>query len=129
VTEKPKWRIAYIEDDPDMIDLVRIILDADRFEVVGATNGRAGLALMHQFPPDVVLLDLMLPDMGGWTVYEAIKKDADLSELPVIVVTAQNTAIDRILGEQIAKVQVYLTKPFTPHELRAAVEKVLPASG
>ena len=129
MTERSKWRIAYIEDDPDMIDLVRIILDSDRYEVVGAANGRSGLALMQQSSPDLVLLDLMLPDMGGWTVYEAMKKDADLSELPVIVVTAQNTPIDRILGEHIAKVQVYLTKPFTPHELRAAVEMVLPPSG
>jgi two-component system, OmpR family, response regulator VicR len=125
VTAKEKVLVFYIEDDPDMIDLVRIILDAERFKVIGAADGSTGLALMHDSPPDIVLLDLMLPDMGGWAVYQAMKEDAQLSELPVIVITAQNTPIDRILGEHIAKVQVYITKPFSPHELRAAVETVL----
>ncbi len=129
MTGRQKLRIFYIEDDPDMIDLVRIILDSERFEVVGAGDGRTGLALMHNSTPDVVLLDLMLPDMAGWAVYQAMKEDADLNHLPVIVITAQNTPIDRILGEEIARVQVYITKPFSPQELRNAVETVLIPSG
>jgi two-component system, OmpR family, response regulator VicR len=129
VTGTEKVHIFYIEDDPDMIALVRIILDAERFEVASAANGCTGLALMRHSPPDLVLLDLMLPDMGGWAVYQAMKEDTDLRELPVIVVTAQNTPIDRILGEHIARVQVYITKPFTPQELRTAVDTVLTSPG
>jgi two-component system, OmpR family, response regulator VicR len=128
VTEREKRCIVYIEDDPDMIDLVRIILGDERYQIVGAADGSTGLALLRYSQPDVVLLDLMLPDMGGWSVYEAMKEDVELSKLPVIVITAQNTPIDRILGEHIAKVQVYVTKPFSPHELRAAVEMVLAPS-
>ena len=125
MADNGKYQVVYIEDDPDMIDLVRIILDQERFDVVGATDGQTGLELMQNAPPDLVLLDLMLPDMGGWAVYQAMKENDDLSAIPVIVITAQSTPIDRILGEHIAKVQVYLTKPFSPHELRSAVNLVL----
>ncbi len=126
--EPGKQRIVYIEDDPDMIELVRIMLDRHRFDLVGAKDGEMGLKLMRDAPTALVLLDLMLPDMGGWAVYQAMKDDDQLSEIPVIVVTAQNTPIDRILGEHIAKVQVYITKPFSPGELRTAVDSTLAAN-
>lgn len=118
-------RVVYIEDDPDMIDLVRMMLDPDHFDIVDASDGGTGLALMRETSPDLLLLDLMLPDMGGWSVYQAMKKDETLKEIPVIVITAQNTPIDRILGEHIARVQMYITKPFSPHELRTAITTVL----
>mgnify|MGYP006302771607 CR=1 FL=1 len=123
--ETNKQRIVYVEDDPDMIELVKIMLDRNRFDLVGATDGMKGLDLMREAPTDLVLLDLMLPDMGGWAVYQTMKDDQQLNRIPVIVVTAQNTPVDRILGEHIAKVQVYITKPFSPQELRSAVDEVL----
>lgn len=123
-----KHRVVYIEDDPDMIDLARIILGEDQFEILEAADGATGLALMRETTPDLLLLDLMLPDMGGWTVYQTMKEEEALSGVPVIVITAQSTPIDRILGEHIAKVQVYLTKPFSPQELRTAVSQVLSTS-
>ena len=125
MAETHKYRIVYIEDDPDMIELVSLMLDADRFDLVGATDGETGLALMHDAKPDVLLLDLMLPDLGGWAIYQDMKDDVDLKDVPVVVLTAQNAPMDRILGEHIAKVQVYITKPFGPVELRGAVNKVL----
>ncbi|MGC9520395.1 MAG: response regulator transcription factor [Anaerolineae bacterium] len=121
--------VVYIEDDPDMIDLVSMILDSQRFDIKGALDGNAGLAMMRETLPDLVLLDLMLPDMAGWAVYQAMKDDQVLNQVPVIVITAQNKPIDRILGEHIAKVQVYITKPFSPAELRTAVDNVLKAAG
>lgn len=125
MAETNKHCIVYIEDDPDMIDLVGIMLGSERFELIGATDGSTGLALMRERSPEVVLLDLMLPDMGGWAIYQAMKEDEELKSIPVIVITAQNTPIDRILGEHIAKVQVYITKPFSPTDLRTAVDTVL----
>jgi two-component system, OmpR family, response regulator VicR len=125
VAEKDKQRIVYVEDDPDMVELVQMMLDRKRFNVVGAKDGSTGLELIQQAPPALVLLDLMLPDVGGWSVYQTMKEDPDLSKIPVIVLTAQNTPVDRILGEHIAKVQVYITKPFSPAELRDAVDSVL----
>ena len=125
MAEKDKQRIVYVEDDPDMVELVQMMLDQKRFNIVGARDGTTGIGLIHQAPTALVLLDLMLPDMGGWAVFQTMKDDPDLSEIPVIVVTAQNTPIDRILGEHIAKVQVYITKPVSPAELRGAVDMVL----
>ncbi|MBN1249403.1 MAG: response regulator [Anaerolineae bacterium] len=108
-----------------MVELVKIMLDRQRFDVVGAEDGTMGLQQMREAPTALVLLDLMLPDMGGWAVYQTMKADAELSKIPVVVVTAQNTPIDRILGEHIAKVQMYIAKPFSPKELRSAVDAVL----
>ena len=122
-----KHRIIYIEDESDMIDLVKIMLDSERYDLIGALDGTTGLSMMRETSPDLVLLDLMLPDMGGWAVYQEMKEDEALSSIPVIVITAQNTPIDRVLGEHIAKVQVYITKPFTPNGLRTAVQEVLSA--
>lgn len=127
MAEIDRQRIVYIEDDPDMVELVKIMLDRTRFDVVGAEDGTTGLQLMREAPTALLLLDLMLPDMGGWAVYQTMKEDPDLRQIPVVVVTAQNTPVDRILGEHIAKVQLYITKPFSPKELRSAVNAVLTA--
>lgn len=117
--------IVYIEDDLDMIDLVVLILGRGQYNLIGATTGREGLEIMLQNPPDLVLLDIMLPDMGGWAVYQQIKTDPLLHDIPVIAVTAQNAPVDRVLGEHIAKVEAYVTKPFSPKQLRETVKEVL----
>ena len=69
MADNPK-RLVYIEDEPEMIDLVRLILNRRGYEVIGANGGRNGLALVQQELPDLVLLDLMMPDMDGWDVYQ-----------------------------------------------------------
>lgn len=125
MAEKDERRVVYIEDDPDMIELVQMMLAGRRFNVVGAKDGNTGLELIRQAPTALVLLDLMLPDVGGWAVYQMMREDPDLSKIPVIIVTAHNTPTDRMLGEHIAKVHVYVTKPFSPSELRDAIDMVL----
>jgi two-component system response regulator VicR len=120
-----KKTIVYIEDDEDMIDLVQLVLGSAEFILIGATTGQEGLDIMGKNPPDLILLDIMLPDMGGWAVYQKIKLDPVLQKIPVIAVTAQNAPIDRVLGEHIAKVQAYVTKPFSPKALRTTVREVL----
>lgn len=125
MADSGRQRVVFIDDDPDMVNLVTLMLDQNRFDVVGASDGVTGLNLMHQTPPDVVLLDLMLPDMGGWDIYQVMRDDPDLADIPVIIVTAQNTPIYRILGERVAQVQFYITKPFSPTTLRNAVDAAL----
>jgi DNA-binding response OmpR family regulator len=73
----------------------------------------------------LVLLDLMMPDMDGWEVYQQMKADDELKNIPVIVVTAKAQSIDKVLGLHIAKVDDYVTKPFGPQELLQSVNKVL----
>jgi len=118
-------RILCIEDDPEMIDLIRLILGRRGFEVIGAAGGQAGLQAIRQQLPDLVLLDLMMPDMDGWEVYQQMKADEKTRNIPVIVVTAKAQSIDKVLGLHIARVDDYIVKPFSPQELLHSVEKVL----
>ena len=121
----PVKHIICIEDEMEMIDLIRIILGRRGFEVIGANGGREGLHMVREKHPDLVLLDLMMPDMDGWEVYQQMKADEATRNIPVIVVTAKAQNIDKVLGLHIAKVDDYIAKPFSPQELLTSVEKVL----
>ncbi len=123
--QTPQKRILCIEDEPEMIVLIRLILGRRGFEVTGATGGKAGLEAVRAERPDLVLLDLMMPDMDGWEVYQQMKADEATRHIPVIVVTAKAQSIDKVLGLHIAKVDDYIAKPFSPQELLNSVEKVI----
>jgi len=118
-------QIIYIEDEQDMIDLVRLILNRKGYEVKGANGGREGLDLIRANSPDLVLLDLMMPDMDGWDVYQQLKADEATRTIPVIVITAKAQNIDKVLGIHIAKVDDYICKPFSPQQLIDSVESVV----
>ena len=124
MADTPK-KIVCIEDEPEMIDLVKLILSRYGFEVIGAGGGRSGLEAIRKHKPDLVLLDLMMPDMDGWEVYQQMKADSEMKEIPVVVVTAKAQSIDKVLGLHIAKVDDYITKPFGPDDLRNSIERVL----
>lgn len=117
--------IIYIEDDPEMIDLVSMILGRRGFQIHGAPGGRKGLDLIIADPPDLILLDLMMPEFDGWDVYQQLKAMESTKHIPVIVITAKAQPVDRVLGMHIAKVDDYITKPFHPQELLDSVERVL----
>jgi DNA-binding response OmpR family regulator len=123
--EEKTYRFVCIEDEPEMIDLIELILDRRDFELVGAVGGREGLDAIQRLKPDLVLLDLMMPDVDGWEVYQQMKADPELRNIPVIIVTAKAQSIDKVLGLHIAKVDAYVTKPFGPQELLASINKVL----
>lgn len=118
-------KIVCIEDDPEMIDLVELILTRQGYEVTGATGGEAGLQAIESVKPDLVLLDLMMPDMDGWEVFQQMRANDAMKDIPVIVVTAKAQSIDKVLGLHIAKVDDYITKPFGPSELLTSVLRVL----
>lgn len=117
--------VIYVEDDLEMIDLVSLILNRRGYQVHGAHGGRHGLDLILKEIPDLVLLDLMMPGMDGWEVFQQIKANEKTRHIPVIIITAKAQDIDRVLGLHIAKVDDYICKPFRPQELVDAVEKVL----
>jgi len=116
--------ILCVEDEPEMIDLIRLILSRKGFNVQGAAGGVEGIRLIRELRPNLVLLDLMMPDMDGWEVYQQMKADPALRDIPVIVVTAKAQNIDKVLGLHIAKVDDYIAKPFSPQELLESVERV-----
>jgi DNA-binding response OmpR family regulator len=117
--------ILCIDDEPDMLELLTIILKRTGVKVSGANNGLDGLRMIDELKPDLVILDLMMPIMGGWEVYQQIKADENIRHIPVIIVTAKAQQVDRVLGIHIAKVEDYITKPFSPSELVASVTRVL----
>ncbi|MCA1899530.1 MAG: response regulator [Chloroflexi bacterium] len=117
-------RILCIEDEQEMIDLIQLILTRRGFEVRGASGGKEGLQAVRELHPDLVLLDLMMPDMDGWEVYQQMKADEATRGIPVIIVTAKSQNIDKVLGLHIAKVDDYISKPFGPQELIDSVERI-----
>ncbi len=119
--------VVYVEDDLEMIDLVTLILSRRGYDVKGAHGGRQGLDIILQTMPDLILLDLMMPDVDGWEVYQQLKANEKTKMIPVIVITAKAQPIDRVLGLHIAKVDAYISKPFHPQELLNTIDQVLKA--
>jgi len=125
MTEKTTKMILCIEDQQEMIDLIRLILSRRNFEIRGANSGKEGLEIIRTEHPDLILLDLMMPEMDGWEVYQQMKADDATRDIPVIVLTAKAQSIDKVLALHIAKVDDYIAKPFSPQELLTSVDNVL----
>lgn len=120
-----KKTVVYFEDDNDMVELVRIILNREDYQVRGVSDGLTGIQLIQETLPDAILLDLMLPDMDGWEIFRQLKNDPTTAGIPVIVITAKAQSIDKVLGLEIAKVDDYISKPFRPNELIERINKIL----
>ena len=113
-----------IDDERAIRLLCRVNLAASGMEVLEAADGRAGLDLARNERPDLVLLDVMMPDVDGWTVARELAADEETREIPVVFLTARAEAADRRLGEQLGGVG-YLVKPFDPVSIGDVVEDVL----
>jgi DNA-binding response OmpR family regulator len=120
--------VVCIEDEPGVIELIRLILERRGLQVMGAESGQAGLDMVRELRPCLVLLDLMLPGMDGWEVYRRMKADSMLKVIPVIIVTAKAEGIDEVLAKHVAKVDDYIKKPFSLKELLQSIERVLGGS-
>jgi DNA-binding response OmpR family regulator len=108
-----------------MIQLVSLILAHEGFSLVGALGGKEGLKTIRRLEPDLILLDLMMPDLSGWEVYQEIKSDEKLRHIPVVVITVRSDAIERFVGLHVHPVNGYLVKPFEIQELVRCVRKAL----
>lgn len=123
--KKESRTIVYVEDDPEMIDLVKLILNRHSFNAVGALGGREALKTIRDIKPDLVLLDLMMPDVNGWDVYQQMKAEADTKDIPVIVVTVLDPYWSQKRGVAPLDVDGYLVKPFLPSALVNEVGRTL----
>ena len=119
-----KKRILYIEDEKEMLELTRIVLEREGYEMLAAVGGADGIEAVKREKPDLVLLDLMMPDVDGWEVYRQMKADKEVADIPVIIITARTQSIDKVLGLKVAKVADYITKPFGPSDLINSVKRV-----
>ncbi len=109
-------KVLVIDDEPGIIEIVEANLEGDGFEVISAINGKEGLEKIKSDRPDLVVLDVMMPEMDGWEVLRRIEQDPDLAGLPVIMLTAKAADEDYIHGLEEGAVE-YITKPFYPQEL------------
>jgi two-component system response regulator VicR len=116
-------KIMVVDDEPDTVDLVKLVLETEGFEVMTAYSGRECLAKMLEKKPDAVLLDIMMPEMDGWEVFKKIR-EID-KNLPVALLTIRNQDIDKILGLHVLKADDYITKPFGRKELVDRVKKMV----
>ncbi len=123
--ETRQLTIACIEDQPDIVELIELILSRQGYRVLKAYDGDEGLALVREHKPDVVLLDLMMPGLDGWEFHEAIRNDPELQHIPVIYVTARASAAERLRALEEEGAAAYIIKPFSPRELLDTIHKVL----
>jgi phosphate regulon transcriptional regulator PhoB len=117
-------RILVIEDDRDIVELVRYNLEKDGFQVTSVRDGLTGLAQIRKSPPDLLVLDLMLPKLSGLDVCKEVRRDQGLNRLPILMLTARGEEADRVLGLELGA-DDYVTKPFSPRELVARVKALL----
>ena len=117
-------RILVVDDDAQIARLVRTYLEKSGFAVLTAANGEDALHLIRSEKPDLVVLDLMLPDRDGWEITRIVRRDEALKALPIIMLTARVEDTDRIVGLELGA-DDYLAKPCSPRELLARVRAVL----
>jgi two-component system phosphate regulon response regulator PhoB len=121
---RPTPRVLVIEDEEDLQEVIEWNLRQTGYEVLGTRSGREGLRLIREERPDIVLLDLMLPDLSGTEVCKTLKQDPATRHIPVIMVTAKGDELDRVVGFEIGAAD-YVVKPFSVRELMLRVRAVL----
>ena len=117
--------VLCIDDIPEFITLMDLILKRIGVRVVGAHDGVEGLSKIREIRPDLVLLDLMLPKMSGWEVFWQMQSDSALSTIPVIIVSVRSEAMGRQFPPESVKVDGYIAKPFNIQDLLLNVQEVL----
>jgi len=119
--QRMSHRILVVDDEPSVTDLIAYNLRKALYDVQVAADGRAALRLAREYQPDLILLDLMIPEVDGLDVCRELRKS---SEVPVIMITARGEELDRVLGLEIGA-DDYVTKPFSVRELMARIKAVL----
>jgi DNA-binding response OmpR family regulator len=122
MTTKPK--ILVVDDEPDAVELVEFNLKANGYDVVTAADGEEALEKARAVLPDLIVLDLMLPEVDGTEVCKILRRDQRTQAIPIIMLTAKAAEIDRVLGLELGA-DDYVTKPFSPRELVLRVKKLL----
>lgn len=114
-------RILIVEDEENIVELLKLYLEDAGYEVKAASNGAQSLKLFREFKPDLILLDIMLPEKDGLDICREVRKS---SQVPVIMLTAKDTETDKVVGLELGA-DDYVTKPFSPRELMARIKAIL----
>lgn len=121
-------KVLTVDDEPDILNLLGYNLKKAGYEVIEATDGREAIELAKERLPDLILLDIMLPNMEGTEALKHLKREPVTADIPVIMLTAKGEEIDRVLGFELGA-EDYITKPFSPRELILRVKAVLKRTG
>ena len=113
-----------VDDDPVILRLIEVNLDLEGFEVVTADRGEDAITKAREVEPDLILLDLMMPEMSGWEIAEKLQADAKTSGIPLVFLSARTQDEDRKRGEELG-VAGYVTKPFDPADLVSTIRKLV----
>lgn len=117
-------KILVVDDEPHIVQLITFNLEKNGYKVISANNGVDGLKMSKSELPQLVLLDLMIPELDGYDVCREIRRDNNISSMPVIMITAKSEELDKVLGLELGA-DDYITKPFSVRELVARVKAVL----
>lgn len=117
-------RVLIFEDDRDIIEQVRYNLAQEGLQVAAVGDGSSGLAQVRKSPPDLLILDLMLPKLSGLEICKAVRREQNLNRLPILMLTARGDESDRVVGLELGA-DDYVTKPFSPRELVARIKALL----
>jgi two-component system alkaline phosphatase synthesis response regulator PhoP len=116
-------KIMIVDDEPDILTTVGKILELDGYEVIRAVDGRDCLSKLNADTPDLILLDIMMPEMSGWDVAARIKENPRWNTIPIVFLTAKGDVMSKGMGSLAA--EDYITKPFDIKDLKNRVEKAL----
>ena len=122
-TDNSTKKVLVVDDEPDTLELVKLVLESGGFEAILANNGKEALAQIATVRPDLVLLDIMMPDMDGWDVFRKMKERDP--GIPIAILTAKAQNIDKLLGLHVLKADDYITKPFGKNELINKVKRLI----
>ena len=121
-----KKRILVVDDEPDFVKAISIILESNNYEVTVSSDGQEGLNLARSTKPDLIVLDLMLPKMDGYKVCRFLKFDEKFREIPIIMLTARGQEEDKILGQQMGA-DAYIVKSEKPEVLLEKIKQLIKA--
>ena len=119
-----KAKILVVDDEPDVVQLIEYNLKSAGYDVVAASDGREALAKARSSQPDLIILDLMLPEVEGLDVCKVLRRDPATASIPIVMLTAKASETDRVLGFELGA-DDYVTKPFSPRELVLRVKRLL----
>lgn len=119
-----KKRILVVDDEVDILELIKVNLELEGFKVITAENGLQAIEILKKEKMDLVILDVMMPEINGYQVCQYIKEDSELSDIPVIILTAKVRKSDQFWSKKIGA-DLYLPKPFEPMMLVKKVREVL----
>ena len=116
--------ILIVDDEDDVLDLLTVVFEKEGFRTLVAADGKSALTLAYENTPDLILLDVMMPEMDGWQVLRALKVESRTATIPVAMVSARTEGRDKIIGLQEGAIS-YVEKPFSPARVVAEVRSIL----